>query len=94
MHCGLFCSKLAIRQPRNGVSDWSILQLLADNWLACGDVASDKNSHASQLTSNNNQAGIACKLKRLRDILQKETTAINFLEGIELKAILPDLKKV
>ena len=29
--CGLFCSKQTLRQPRNGVTDWSIAQLLTDH---------------------------------------------------------------
>ena len=53
MDCGLFCSKQTFRQPRNRVTDWSILLLLTDHWLVCGRDASDKNSHASQLTTNN-----------------------------------------
>ena len=29
--CCLFCSKQTLRQPRNGVTDWSIAQLLTDH---------------------------------------------------------------
>ena len=47
-----FCSKQTLRQPRNGVIDWSIAQLLTDNWLVCGEIASNRNSHASQPTAN------------------------------------------
>ena len=36
--CWRFCSKQTLRQPRNGVTDWSIVQLLTDNWLICGEV--------------------------------------------------------
>ena len=31
--CRLFCSKQTLRQPRNRVTNWSILQLLTDHWL-------------------------------------------------------------
>ena len=48
MDCWLFCSKQTLRQPRNGVTDWSIAQMLTDHWLVCGEIASNKNSHASQ----------------------------------------------
>ena len=45
MDCGFFCSKQTLRQPpKNGVTDWSILQLLTDHWLVCGGDASDKNT--------------------------------------------------
>ena len=97
--CGLYCSKQTLRQPRNGVTDWSILQLLTDHWLVCGWDARDKNSHASQLTANNycnyETSGniiIACKLKHLR-ISYRRKLAVNFLKGKEFKAILLDLKK-
>ena len=94
--CGLYCSKQTLRQPRNGVTDWSILQLLTDHWLVCGGDARDKNSHASQLTANNYETSgniiIACKLKHLR-ISYRRKLAVNFLKGKEFKAILLDLKK-
>ena len=91
--CWLFCSKQTLRQPRNGVTDWSIAQLLTDNWLVCGEIASNKNSHASQPTANNSEPSSNLSNKTFKDILQKET-AVNFLKGNEFKAILPDLKKV
>ena len=87
------CSKHTLRQPRNGVTDWSIAQLLTDNWLVCGEIASNKNSHASQPTANNSEPSSNLRNKTFKDILQKET-AVNFLKGNEFKAILPDLKKV
>ena len=37
--------------------DWEILQLSTDHWLVCGEDVSDKNSHASQLTTNNYEPG-------------------------------------
>ena len=91
--CWLFCSKQTLRQPRNGVTDWSIAQLLTDHWLVCGEIASNKNSHASQTTANNSEPSSNLSNKTFKDILQKET-AVNFLKGNEFKAILPDLKKV
>ena len=91
MDCGLFCSKQTLRQPRNGVTDWSIL---TDHWPVCGGDASDKNSHPSQLTANNYEAsGNPLQTKTFKDILRKET-AVNFLKEKEFKAILPDLKKM
>ena len=51
--CGLFCIKQTFHQPRNRVTNWSILLLLTDHWVVCGGDASNKNSHASQLTTNN-----------------------------------------
>ena len=90
--CGLFCCKQTLRQPRNGEADWSVLQLLTDHWLVCGGDASDKDSHASQLTTSNYApSGNRLLTTTLKDILQKET-AVNFLKGKEFKAILPDLK--
>ena len=91
--CWLFSSKQTLRQPRNGVSDWSIAQLLTDHWLVCGEIASNKNSHASQTTANNIEPSSNLSNKTLKDILQKET-AVNFLKGNKFKTILPDLKKV
>ena len=85
--CWLFCSKQTLRQPRNGVTDWSIAQLV------CGKIASNKNSHASQPTQKNSEPSSNLSNKTFKDILQKET-AVNFLKGNEFKAILPDLKKV
>ena len=82
----LFCGKQTLRQPRNGVTDWSIAQLLTGNWLVCGEIASNKNSHAWQAVIS------VIKLLRISR-LQKET-AVNFLKGNEFKAILPDIKKV
>ena len=35
-------SKQALSQPRDGVTDWSILQLLTDHWLVSGGVAGSK----------------------------------------------------
>ena len=58
--CWLFCSKQTLRQPRNGVTDWSIAQLLTDHWLVCGEIASNKNSHASQTTANNSAVYCLC----------------------------------
>ena len=92
-NCWLFCSKQTLRQPRNGVTDWSIAQLLTDNWLVCGEIASNKNSHASQPTANNSEPSSNLSNKTFKDILQRET-AVNFLKGDEFKAILPDLKKL
>ena len=93
MDCWLFCSKQTLRQPRKGVTDWSIAQLLTDNWLVCGEIASNKNSHASQPTANNSEPSSNLSNKTFKDNLQEET-AVNFLKGNEFKAILPDLKKV
>ena len=93
MDCWLFCSEQALRQPRNGVTDWSIAQLLTENWLVCGEVASNKNSHASQPTVNNSKQSSDLSNQTFKDILQKEA-AVNFLKGNEFKAILLDLKKV
>ena len=92
--CGLFCSKQTLRQPRNGVTDWSIWQLLTDHWLIFGGDASDKNSHASsQLTTNNYEPGRnRLQTKTFKAILRKET-AENFLKGKEFKEILPDVKE-
>ena len=58
--CCLFCGKRTLRQPRNGVTDWSITQLLTDHWLVCGEIASNKNSHASQTTANNSAVYCLC----------------------------------
>ena len=55
MDCWLFCSKQTLYQPRNGVTDWSIAQMLTDHWLVCGEIASNKNSHASQPTANDSE---------------------------------------
>ena len=89
--CWRFCSKQTLRQPRNGVTDWSIAQLLTDHWLVCGEIASNKNSHASQATANNSEPSSNLSNKTFKDILQKET-AVNFLKGNEFKEILRDLK--
>ena len=67
--------------------------MLTDHWLVFGEIASNKNSHASQTTANNIEPSSNLSNKTLKDILLKET-AINFLRGNEFKAILPDLKKV
>ena len=88
MDCWLFFSKQALRQPRNGVTDWSIAQLLTDHWLVCGEIASNKDSHASQATANNNEPSSNLSNKTFKDILQREA-ALNFLKGNEFKAILP-----
>ena len=88
MDCWLFFSKQALRQPRNGVTDWSIAQLLTDHWLVCGEIASNKDSHASQTTANNNEPSSNLSNKTFKDILQREA-ALNFLKGNEFKAILP-----
>ena len=93
MDCWLFCSKKTIRRPRNRVIDWSIAQLLTDHWLVRGEIAGNKNSHASQPTENNSKPISNLSHKTFTDILQKET-AVNFLKGNEFKAILPALKKV
>ena len=85
MDCWLFCSKQTLRQPRNGVPDWSIAQLLTDNWLVCGKIASNKNSHASQPTPKNSEPSSNLSNKTFKDILQKEI-AVNFLKGKEFKA--------
>ena len=90
--CWLFCSKQTLGQPRNKVTDWSIAQLLTDNWLVCGEIASNKNSHASQPTANNSEPSSNLSNKTFKDILQKET-AVNFLKGNEFKAILPGFKE-
>ena len=90
--CWLFCSKQTLRQPRNGIADWSIGQLLTDHWLVCGEIASNKNSHASQTTANNSEPCSNLNTKTFKDILQKETT-VNFLKGNEFKAILPGFKE-
>ena len=42
--CWLFCSKQTLRQPRNGVTDWSIAQLLTDHCLVYGEIANNKNN--------------------------------------------------
>ena len=88
MDCWLFCSKQTLRQPRNRVTDWSIAQLLTDHWLVCGEIASNKNSHASQTTANNSEPSSNLSNKTFKDILQREA-AVNFLKGNEFKAILP-----
>ena len=93
MDCWLFRSKQTLCQPRNRVTDWSIAQQLTDHWLVCGEIASNKNSHASQPTANNSEPSSNLSNKTFKDILQKET-AVNFLKGNEFKAILPALKKV
>ena len=58
-----------------------------------GEIASNKNSHASQTTANDSEPSSNLSNKTFKDILQKET-AVNFLKRKEFKAILPDLKKV
>ena len=51
--------------------------------MVCGGDASHKNSHASQLTTNNYEPSSNCLLSTtFKDILQKET-AVNFLKGKE-----------
>ena len=85
--CWLFCSKQTLRQPRNGVTDWSIAQLLTDHWLVCGEIASNKNSHASQTTANNSEPSSNLSNKTFKDILQREA-AVNFLKGNEFKAVV------
>ena len=82
-------ASLTLRQPRSGVTDWSIALVLTDHWLVCGEIATNKNSHASQLIANNNEPSSNLSNKTFKDVLQKET-AVNFLKG---NAILPDLKK-
>ena len=57
-----------------------------------GEIASNKNSHASQTTANDSEPSSNLCNKTFKDILQKET-AVNFLKGNEFKAILLDLKK-
>ena len=69
-----------------------IAQLLTDHWLVCGEIASNKNSHASQTTVNISEQSSNLSNKTFKDILQKETAA-NSLKRNEFKAILPDLKK-
>ena len=91
--CWLFCSKQTLREPRNGVTDWSIAQLLTEHWLVRCEIASNKNSHASQTTANNSQRSSNLNNKTFTDIVQKET-AVNFLKGNEFKAILPASTKV
>ena len=86
-------STQTLRQPRNGVTDWAIALLLTDNWLVSGEIASNKNSHASQPTANNSEPSSNLSYKTFKDMLQEETT-VNFLKGNEIKAILPDLRKV
>ena len=81
-NCWLFCSKQTLRQPRNGVTDWSIAQLLTDNWLVCGKIARVTTNSKQQRTKQYNLN------KTFKDILQRET-AVNFLKGDEFKAILP-----
>ena len=66
--------------------------MLTDYWLVCGEIASNKNSHASQPTANNSETSSNLRNKTFKDVLQKET-AVNFLKGNEFKAILPNLKK-
>ena len=61
--------------------------------MVCGEIASNKNSHASQLTANNSEPSSNLSNKTFKDILQKET-AVNFLKGNEFKVILPDVKKL
>ena len=56
----------------------------------CGRDASGKNSHASQLSTNNPQpSGNCMKTKTFKGILREET-AVNFLKGKKFKVILPD----
>ena len=56
----------------------------------CGRDASGKNSHASQLSTNNHQpSGNCMKTKTFKGILREET-AVNFLKGKKFKVILPD----
>ena len=93
MDCWLFRSKQTLCQPRNRVTDWSIAQQLADHWLVCGEIASNKNSHVSQPTASNSEPSSNLSNKTFKDILLKET-AVNFLKGNEFKAILAALKKV
>ena len=58
-----------------------------------GEIAGNKNGHASQTTANDSEPSSNLSNKTFKDILQKEN-AVNFLKGNELKAILLDLKKV
>ena len=58
-----------------------------------GEIASNKNSHASQPTAKNSEPSSNLSNETSKDIFQKET-AVNFLKGNEFKAILPALKKV
>ena len=56
----------------------------------CGRDASGKNSHASQLSTNNHQpSGNCMKTKTFKGILREET-AVNFLKGKKFEVILPD----
>ena len=57
-----------------------------------GEIASNKNSHASQTTANDSEPSSNLSNKTFKDILQKET-AVNFLKGNEFKAILPGFKE-
>ena len=51
--------------------------------MVCGGDASDKDSHASQLTTNNYEpSGNSLLSTTFKGILQKET-AVNFLKGNE-----------
>ena len=84
--CWLFCSKQTLRQPRNEETDWSIALLVR------GEIARNKNRHASQPTANNSEPSSNLSNKTFKDILQKET-AVNFLKGNEFKAILPGFKE-
>ena len=60
--------------------------------MVCGEIASNKNSHASQTTANNTEPSSNLSNETFKDILQKET-AVNFLKGNEFKAISQDLRK-
>ena len=57
--------------------------------MICGEIASNKNSHASQPSANNCEPSSNLSNKTFKDIFQKET-ALNFLKVNEFKAILPD----
>ena len=92
MDCWLFCSKQTLCQSRNGVTDWSIAQLLTDHWLVCGEIASNKNSHVSQPTANNSEPSSNLSDKTFKDMLQKET-AVNFLKGKRIQGNLSRFKE-
>ena len=57
--------------------------------MICGEIARNKNSHASQPSANNCEPSSNLSNKTFKDIFQKET-ALNFLKVNEFKAILPE----
>ena len=78
--CWLFCSKQTLRQPRNGVTDWSIAQLLTNHCLVYGEIANNKNNLSNGYLTEGN----CCKFPQGKRIQGNLT---GFKESVEKKVV-------